>query len=520
MSKRSGLAHGILKAFTEPRGLFEQTLRGLVADWQELQQDPTTESLSSVQEFLETALAQVVSARSLLRLQGGALPGDREEVPERAHAEEGRFLPETESPAREGAAEPLSLGRSRHPASEASEPEPSAAPRRLFDTGETSRPPGPSTNGVHLSDRDEVEELRRRLEETLERVTRSEPRTPEATASGRAPGEEEEEEAAPHTAALRASTPEVADQIETALGRLTARWDEFQTRPSARRIAAFQAELERAIQESRRLRDRLTLPAEGAGAGRGEAGDGPLSSRAGEEASTAFGATRVPDLSQSLDEILWRINSDWQHSQRHPTPDRLALLRDELAEAVRQAQALLEAFGPRYPAEAHSREHTPEDERVEELMVVPFTPYRDQSTGLYNREGFDAVAGAELKKCRRYRRDFGFLLVQLSVSGLRELREAAVAIQQSLRESDILGRYVDRTFAVGLPETAEDPTRLVGGRVVESLRNAGLWGPSARIGVAGYAADGDTLTSIVNAARDRMENRPEDVLGRFLGGTR
>lgn len=141
-----------------------------------------------------------------------------------------------------------------------------------------------------------------------------------------------------------------------------------------------------------------------------------------------------------------------------------------------------------------------------------YEPFRDQDTGLHSRAGFDAVAGGELKRCRRYGRVFSLILLQLEASDLDTLRRAANALRTATRESDLVGRHIDRTLAVALPETQSNEGRLVAERIIRHLEGVGAWGAEARIGLVTHPAHGETLIHLAEAAREQFRHSPAEVL--------
>jgi len=141
-----------------------------------------------------------------------------------------------------------------------------------------------------------------------------------------------------------------------------------------------------------------------------------------------------------------------------------------------------------------------------------FPVFRDQETGLFSREGFDAVASGELKRCRRYERPFSLVLVQLGVGRVERLQPAAATLRRALRESDLAGRHVDRTFVVALAETPLSEARIVARRIIRSLDRTGSWGDAARVGVAGHPIDGDTLPSLFDVGRGQLALPVTEVL--------
>lgn len=180
-----------------------------------------------------------------------------------------------------------------------------------------------------------------------------------------------------------------------------------------------------------------------------------------------------------------------------------------VSERRRDGSAGLEAeeaeASARRPDGPTAREAQPADH-------LGFPAFRDQNTGLFTREGFDALASGELKRCRRYERPFSLLLLQLDVADREPLRSAAATVRRSLRESDLAGRHVDRTFALALAETQLSDARVVARRVIGSLQDTGVWGTGARVGVAGHPIDGDTLPSLFEVARGQLSRSVTEVL--------
>lgn len=182
----------------------------------------------------------------------------------------------------------------------------------------------------------------------------------------------------------------------------------------------------------------------------------------------------------SLDAALARLRYDWENLRRDPAPDRAGILRDELAEARRLLTEMDDA--------------------------VRFAPYRDAFTGLYNRQGFDALAGAELKRCRRYSRSFGLLLIDTRASDLVELRNTTGTLQSLLRGYDLLSRYSDRRLAVGLPEAEAAQARRIAARLLRALQSEGR--SSVRhLSYALLPEDGATLAALIQVAETRLEDR-------------
>lgn len=206
-----------------------------------------------------------------------------------------------------------------------------------------------------------------------------------------------------------------------------------------------------------------------------------------------------PAATASLDGLIGRIRDDWQNLRREPAPDRAGMLRSELAEARKLTEALRSRLAASTPPDASAARYMTGMEDA-----VRFAPYRDAFTGLYNREGFDTLAGAELKRCRRYDRSFGLLLLETEASDLAELRGTIGTLQSLLRGYDLVSRYSDRRLAVGLPETDGAETRRIAARLLRALEGESRR-PVRRLSYALMPDDGATLAALLKAAEAGLE---------------
>ncbi len=205
-----------------------------------------------------------------------------------------------------------------------------------------------------------------------------------------------------------------------------------------------------------------------------------------------------PAQTGSLDTLLRRVHDDWQTLRRRPAPDRVGVLRGELSEARQLAEGL----------RTHLRTGTPPDAEMAHFVSgvsdsVRFAPYRDAFTGLYNRAGFDALAGAELKRCRRYSRDFGLLLLEVQPADLSDLRVTLATLQSLLRGYDLLSRYSDRLVVVGLPETDAAETRRIAARLLRAMEESNQVAVR-RLSYALMPVDGASLSSLLKCAEERL----------------
>jgi len=200
----------------------------------------------------------------------------------------------------------------------------------------------------------------------------------------------------------------------------------------------------------------------------------------------------------NLDALLQRVHDDWQTLRREPASDRLGVLRGELSEARRHTEGL----------RVHLQSGTPPDAETARYLSqatesVRFAPYRDAFTGLYNRAGFDALAGAELKRCRRYSRDFGLLLLEVQPVDLADLRATMATLQSLLRGYDLLSRYSDRLVVVGLPETDAAETRRIAARLLRAMQESNQIAVR-RLSYALMPVDGASLSALLECAEHRL----------------
>jgi GGDEF domain-containing protein len=223
------------------------------------------------------------------------------------------------------------------------------------------------------------------------------------------------------------------------------------------------------------------------------AGRADSAGRVGTEEALEAGTT-------ALEGLLWRITADWQHLQRSPTPDRIAVLCAELERASEQVRQLADDIG--------RASRRPEGASPTATAGQTHAPFRDVLTGALNREGFDVMVIGELKRSRRYRRPFTLLLVELRESDQHSLTGSIDRLTAGLRGSDFIGRYVDRLVAVGLPETSSEAALAAARRVMRSLP-AGAGGRAPpRIGLASLPEDGRTLAELVSLARRQLNEEP------------
>src|ERR1700752_1227679 len=116
----------------------------------------------------------------------------------------------------------------------------------------------------------------------------------------------------------------------------------------------------------------------------------------------------------------------------------------------------------------------------EALEVLEHRSVTDPLTGLFNRYHFDATMTREIPRCRRYGAPLSLLLVDVDRlklmndrwghhAGDKALTRVAVAIQQSLRGTDIAARLGGDEFAIILPDTDAVAGLIVATRIRRNL---------------------------------------------------
>jgi GGDEF domain-containing protein len=279
-------------------------------------------------------------------------------------------------------------------------------------------------------------------------------------------------------------------RLEAELGRILREWARHRRRPDHALLERLERQLGRAADSAAVLSRALrTLADRSVGE---QAASDPARWRSPARAS------HRPDAG-TLDSLIWRLHADWESARRAPAADRMAVVRDELRAARRATTELLrsDALATADPEEvaylAGSRE------------PVGFPAYRDAYTGAFNREGFSALAGAELKRCRRYDRPFGLVLIEFEPTDLRALRDLLSGVRSEMRAYDLIARLGDREVALALPEADPRATRRI---VARLLRRLGSEQPAGHLRSLTYAlmpSDGGTLGDLLDVARARCK---------------
>lgn len=166
---------------------------------------------------------------------------------------------------------------------------------------------------------------------------------------------------------------------------------------------------------------------------------------------------------------------------------------------------------------------TPRKQMEEELRQMTVI---DPVTGVLNRRQFLDDGAKEMKRARRYKRDLSVLLMTIDrfealnsehgpAFGDEAIRVAVTACQNSIRDSDYLGRLADIEFAILLPETALDGAKIVAERIRDEVMRSDLMVDNVKIAVttsisiATRAESDDTIDSVLLRAFNALRSSKE-----------
>jgi len=134
----------------------------------------------------------------------------------------------------------------------------------------------------------------------------------------------------------------------------------------------------------------------------------------------------------------------------------------------------------------------------------------DPLTQLPNHRFLAQALEREAARCRRYGRGCSLLLLgvdrRLHLPDAR-WRDLATLLKKALRQSDLLARNHDGSFAAVLPETGAEGMRTLANRLREELRRSALQGPAGedlaeqiRFGVSSFPGDMEDPNTLLETA--------------------
>lgn len=146
----------------------------------------------------------------------------------------------------------------------------------------------------------------------------------------------------------------------------------------------------------------------------------------------------------------------------------------------------------------------------------------DPLTGVYNQRYLHSVLGQEISRSRRHGKEFGLVMLDLrdfrkinSSVGLEMgdtlLRRAAQALRATVRNNDVLCRYVADRFALLLPELNAEGLVVVVGKLQGALREVEVPYPHNRVPMSAtwaavqYPADGETEAGLLKILISRLD---------------
>jgi diguanylate cyclase (GGDEF)-like protein len=161
----------------------------------------------------------------------------------------------------------------------------------------------------------------------------------------------------------------------------------------------------------------------------------------------------------------------------------------------------------------------------------------DSLTGLYNRSYFDERVAEELLRARRYGRPLTLAMIDLDffksindkyghAAGDAALRLFARILKDSLRRTDIIGRYGGEEFAVAFPETdpLETEHKLDQVRAAVESTPLRIEGRNIKItfsaGVVHFPDDGDDVPTLARCGDDLLLRAKREGRNRVIGSAR
>ncbi|WNL41415.1 GGDEF domain-containing protein [Halomonas sp. PAMB 3264] len=161
---------------------------------------------------------------------------------------------------------------------------------------------------------------------------------------------------------------------------------------------------------------------------------------------------------------------------------------------------------------------------------------RDALTNLNNRGHFMKLAGKMLQRSQSGQAPFSLFMIDVDhfkrindtcghCHGDKVLAEIAEVCEESLRPTDVIGRFGGEEFIVALPNTNLDDAQKVAERLKREVSNLslpdemGTQSPSVTIGVAAANAEGENLDALIKQADQllyigKRAGRNQVVVGR------
>ncbi|MBN9415887.1 hypothetical protein ABS71_16495 [bacterium SCN 62-11] len=164
----------------------------------------------------------------------------------------------------------------------------------------------------------------------------------------------------------------------------------------------------------------------------------------------------------------------------------------------------------------------------------------DKLSGLLERKAFLAKVDEELKRAVRYRRPFGFLMIDLAHNhfsqdrdvrwsmGYSLLKQLAAVLKSGLRDVDVLGRFDGEVFGAALPETDVAGAAIAAERVRKTVADHWFMGTTqedrvrvaVNVGFVTFPEHGDTIQTLIEASKGALEKAKTEGGNRVVEGQR
>ena len=159
---------------------------------------------------------------------------------------------------------------------------------------------------------------------------------------------------------------------------------------------------------------------------------------------------------------------------------------------------------------------------IEKLQILEKTKklaITDELTSLYNHRHFVNLLQDEMKRAKRYKRSLSVMIIDIDhfkhyndtnghLKGNDALKEASMAMLETIRNVDILARYGGEEFAVILPEADRAEVKGCAERIREAIENRAFCNEKTQplgkltvsIGYATFPEDAKMERSLINRA--------------------
>jgi two-component system cell cycle response regulator len=164
----------------------------------------------------------------------------------------------------------------------------------------------------------------------------------------------------------------------------------------------------------------------------------------------------------------------------------------------------------------------------------------DKLSGLLERKAFLAKMEEELKRSVRYRRPFGFLMMDIAHNhftqerdvrwsmGYSLLKQLAAVLKTGLRDVDVLGRFEGEIFGAALPETDVDGAKIAAERVRQAVADHWFMGTTqedrvqiaVNVGFVCFPEHGDSLEVLIESSRAALKLAQEQGGNLVVEGAR